>query len=126
EIGIMRQRWERTLEGDGQIVLLSAPAGMGKSRMTQAFREGLSETRPACIQFFCSPYHTNSAFYPFIRQLEFAAGLDRHDSPEPNLDKLEAVLAGPSNVIAEAAPLLAALLSISYTQRYPQLETIMS
>ena len=126
EIGIMRQRWERTLEGDGQIVLLSAPAGMGKSRMTQAFREGLSETRPACIQFFCSPYHTNSAFYPFIRQLEFAAGLDRHDSPDTKLDKLEAVLAGPSNVVAEAAPLLAALLSISYTQRYPQLETIMS
>jgi class 3 adenylate cyclase len=40
EIGLMRQRWERTLEGDGQVVLLSAPAGMGKSRMTQAFRDG--------------------------------------------------------------------------------------
>jgi class 3 adenylate cyclase/predicted ATPase len=126
EIGMMRQRWERAFEGDGQVVLLSAPAGMGKSRMTQAFRDGLSEVRPACVQLFCSPYHTNSAFYPFIRQLEFAAGFERHDSADQKLDKLEAVLAGPAYAVAEATPLLAALLLIPYAQRYPQLETIMS
>ncbi len=74
EIGMMRQRWGRALEGDGQVILLSAPAGMGKSRMTHAFRDGLGGTQPTCLQFFCSPYHTNSALYPFIRQLEFAAG----------------------------------------------------
>ena len=32
EISMMRQRWKRALEGDGQAILLSAPAGMGKSR----------------------------------------------------------------------------------------------
>jgi hypothetical protein len=36
EIGLMRQRWERAHDGDGQTILLSAPAGMHKSRMTQA------------------------------------------------------------------------------------------
>ena len=74
EIGMMRQRWERAHEGDGQVILLSAPAGMGKSRMTQAFRESLGVSPPTCLQLFCTPYHTNSAFYPFVRQLEFAAG----------------------------------------------------
>jgi predicted ATPase len=103
EIGMMRQRWERSLDGDGQVVLLSAPAGMGKSRMTQAFRDGLGEVRPACIQFFCSPYHTNSAFHPFIRQLEFAAGFDRRDPANRKLDKLESVLAGPAHAVTEAA-----------------------
>ena len=126
EIGMMRQRWERAVDGDGQVILLSAPAGMGKSRMTQAFRDGLGEARPICVQFFCSPYHTNSALYPFMRQLEFAAGLDRGDSADQKLDKLEAALAGPADIVAEAVPLLAALLSIPYAQRYPQLETIMS
>ncbi len=126
EIGMMRQRWERAVDGDGQVILLSAPAGMGKSRMTQAFRDGVGEVGPICVQFFCSPYHTNSALYPFMRQLEFAAGLDRGDSADQRLDKLEAALAGPPDVVAEAAPLLAALLSIPYAQRYPQLETIMS
>ena len=124
EIGMMRQRWERALEGDGQVVLLSAPAGMGKSRMTRAFRDGLGE-EPTCVQFFCSPYHTNSPLYPFIRQLEFAAGFARGDLADQKLDKLEAALAGPADVVAEAARLLAALLLIPYAQRYPQLETIM-
>ena len=126
EIGMMRQRWGRALEGDGQIILLSAPAGMGKSRMTRAFRDGLGGTQQISLQFFCSPYHTNSPLYPFVRQLEFAAGFDRHDSADQKLDKLEAALEGPADVIAEATPLLAALLSIPYSQRYPQLETIMS
>jgi predicted ATPase/class 3 adenylate cyclase len=126
EIGMMRQRWERVLEGDGQVVLLSAPAGIGKSRMTQAFRECLGEGEPTCIQYFCSPYHTNSPLYPFMRQLDFAAGLDRSDSPDQKLDRLEAVIEGPADIVAEAAPLLAALLSIPYAQRYPHLETIVT
>src|SRR5262249_40387240 len=90
EIGLIRPRWGRSPEGDGQIVLLSAPAGMGKSRMTQAFRDGLSAAPPTCLQLFCTPYHTNSAFYPFIRQLEFAAGFARSDSSDRKLGKLEA------------------------------------
>ena len=61
-----------------------------------------------------------------MRQLEFAAGLHRGDSADQKLDKLEAALAGPADTVAEAVPLLAALLSIPYAQRYPQLETIMS
>jgi class 3 adenylate cyclase/predicted ATPase len=126
EISMMRQRWERAREGDGQVILLSALAGMGKSRMTQAFRDALVAVPPTCLQLFCTPYHTNSAFYPFIRQLEFAAGFARDDPPDRKLEKLETMLEGPPETVAEAAPLLAALLLIPYADRYTQLETIMS
>jgi predicted ATPase len=61
-----------------------------------------------------------------MRQLELAAGLDWDTSADQKLDKLEAALAGPADIVAEASPLLAALLSIPYEHRYPQLETIMS
>src|SRR4030095_12842972 len=37
EIALMRQRWEYAREGDGQLVLLSASAGLGKSRLIEAF-----------------------------------------------------------------------------------------
>ena len=122
EIMLLRRRWDRAKEGDGQLVLLSAPAGFGKSRMTQAFREDLDDPSVICLQYFGSPFHVNSAFYPFIRQLEWAAGIVRTDTGPQKLDKLEAILEGSSEGKAEAAALLADLLSIPFGERYPPLQ----
>lgn len=112
EIVLLRRRWDRAKEGDGQLVLLSAPAGFGKSRLTQAFREDLDDPSVICLQYFGSPFHVNSAFYPFIRQLEWVAGIVRTDTGPQKLDKLEAILEGSTEGKAEAAALLADLLSI--------------
>ena len=123
EIVLLRRRWDRAKEGDGQLVLLSAPAGFGKSRMTQAFREDLDDpSSVVCLQYFGSPFHVNSAFYPFIRQLEWAAGIVRTDTGPQKLEKLEAILEGSSEGKAEAAALLADLLSIPFGERYPPLQ----
>ena len=75
---------------------------------------------PACASF-CSPHHQDSALYPTITQLERAAGFRREDTAEQRLDKLEAVLAQATNDLGEAAPLLAALLSLPAGERYPPL-----
>ena len=64
--------------------------------------------------------HRTAALYPIIEQLEFAAGFARDDTPEQKLDKLEEMLVGSPAQRAEAAPLLAALLSLP-TERYPPL-----
>src|SRR5258708_20225012 len=69
EIGLLRRRWDYAKEGDGQLVLLSAPAGFGKSRLTLSFRELLDESSVTCLQYFGSPFHLNSPFYPLTRQL---------------------------------------------------------
>ena len=123
EIMLLRRRWDRAKEGDGQLVLLSAPAGFGKSRMTQAFREDLDDPSSViCLQYFGSPFHVNSAFYPFIRQLEWAAGIVRTDTGPQKLEKLEAILESSSEGKAEAAALLADLLSIPFGERYPPLQ----
>jgi hypothetical protein len=45
------------------------------------------------LRTHCSPYHTNSPFYPVIKQLELAARFEREDGPDVKLKKLEAVLA---------------------------------
>jgi predicted ATPase len=63
----------------------------------------------------------DSAFYPFISQLERAAGLRREGTAHERLDKLEAVLALAANSLSQDAPLIAALLSISTEGRYPTL-----
>ena len=121
EIALLRRRWDHAKDGDGQVILLSAPAGFGKSRTTLAFRERLDGTSTICLQYFGSPFHVNSAVYPFIRQLEWAAGIVRTDSGAQKLAKLEAVLEGSARGKAEAAPLVADLLSIPFGDRYPPL-----
>ena len=122
EVSLLRRRWENAKDGDGQLILLSAPAGFGKSRITQAFREHLGNSSIACLQYFGSPFHVNSPFYPFIRQLEWAAGIARTDTAGQKLDKLGRILEGTAESRIEAAPLLAALLSIPFGERYPPLQ----
>ena len=121
EIALLRRRWDHAKDGDGQLILISAPAGFGKSRMTQAFREHLDDPSITCLQYFGSPFHVNSAFYPFIRQLEWAAGIVRTDTGPQKLDKLEAILEGSAEGKIEAAALVADLLSIPFGERYPPL-----
>ena len=122
EIALLRRRWDQADDSSGQLILLSAPAGFGKSRMIQAFRAHLDDPSVTCLQFFGSPFHVNSAFYPFIRQLERAAGIVRSDTGPQKLDKLEAVLEGSAEDKTETAALLADLLSIPFDERYPPLQ----
>jgi tetratricopeptide (TPR) repeat protein len=74
-------------------------------------------TRRRC---YCSPRHTDSAFYPIIGQVQRAAGLAHDDSPQTKLDKLDAVLAQTSTSIQDAA-LIAEMLSLPNDGRYPAL-----
>lgn len=122
EIALLSSRWDRASDSDGQLVLLAAPAGFGKSRLLQAFREHLNEQTITCLQIFGSPFHVSSALYPFIKRLEFAAGIVRSDAASEKLDKLNATLEVSAEVGAEAVPLAADLLSIPFGERYPPLQ----
>ena len=122
EIGLLLRRWDYAKEGDGQLILLSGPAGFGKSRLTQSFRECLGDSSITCLQYFGSPFHVNSPFHPFIRQVEHAAGIVRTDTTATKLDKLESILEGPAERRTEDVSLLAALLSIPFEDRYPRLQ----
>jgi predicted ATPase len=102
-------------------VLISGERGIGKSRLVQTILERLSGEPHTCLRYFCSPHHQDSAFYPIITQIERAAGFRREDTVGQRLDKLEAVLGPVTNDLSEAAPLLAALLSVQTRERYPPL-----
>jgi len=119
EIGLLAERWERAKENEGQVVLLSGEPGIGKSRIVRALRERLDGEPHTPLSHYCSPHHTNSALYPVIALLERAAGFTRDDPPETRLDKLEALLARGTEALAEAVPLVAALLGIETGERYP-------
>ncbi len=119
EIGLLLSRWEQATAGDGQVVLLSGEPGIGKSRLVAALREHISVEPHTRLQYQCSPFFTNSAFYPLIDQLQRAAEFERDEPAEAKLDKLERLLAQSSPAVSEVASLLAALLSIPIDGRYP-------
>jgi class 3 adenylate cyclase len=92
EIDLPLRRWGRAKAGDGQVVLVSGEPGIGKSRIAAALAERLHAEPYLRLRYFCSPYHQDSALYPFIDQLGRAAGFARYDPPAARLEKLEAVL----------------------------------
>jgi class 3 adenylate cyclase/predicted ATPase len=120
EIELLLRRWARAKSGEGQVVLLSGEAGIGKSRLTAALLERLATEPHARLRYFCSPQHTDSAFYPIIGQVERAAGLAHDDTPQARLDKLDALLAQTSTSAQDAA-LFAEMLSLPNDGRYPAL-----
>jgi class 3 adenylate cyclase len=118
ELELLLRRWSKAKGGEGQVVLLSGEAGIGKSRLTAALLERLTSTLHTRLRYFCSPQHTDSAFYPIIGEMERAAGLVHNDSPQAKLDKLGAVLAQTSTSNQDAA-LFAEMLSLPNDGRYP-------
>ena len=96
ELELLLRRWSKAKSGEGQVVLLSGEAGIGKSRLTAALLERLAAEPHTRLRYFCSPQHTDSAFYPIIGQMERAAGLAHDDNPQAKLDKLDALLAQSS------------------------------
>jgi predicted ATPase len=99
-------------------VLVSGEPGIGKSRLAASLRDWLKGEDYTRLRYFSSPHHQDSALYPFIAQLERAALFEREDSDQKRLDKLEALLA-PASPSEEDVALLAELLSLPATSRYP-------
>jgi predicted ATPase/class 3 adenylate cyclase len=121
ELDLLMRRWSKAKFGTGQVVLLAGEAGIGKSRLTAALLERLASEPHTRLRYFCSPQHTDSAFYPITSQMERAAGLAHDDKPQAKLDKLDAVLAQTSTSTGDAA-LFAEMLSLPNDGRYPALD----
>ena len=121
ECELLLRRWAKAKGGEGQVVLISGEAGIGKSRLTAEFLERLPGEPHTRLRYFCSPQHTDSALYPIIGHIERAANFAREDDAKTRLDKLEVVLSR-SSMSGEDAALLAEMLSLPNDGRYPALD----
>jgi class 3 adenylate cyclase len=80
ELSRINDRLKMAHGGSGQVVLVVAEAGFGKSRLVEeAHRLAGGEARGRLV-LQCSPDQTQTPFYPVIRQIEYAAGIGTEDA----------------------------------------------
>ena len=121
EVTLLLERWAQSAAGQGQVVLLSGEAGIGKSRLVEVLRQHVVSEGAQRLVFRCSPYYTSSALYPVIEQVQRVLQWQRDDAPATKLDALEQILQSYSFSLPEVMPLLAALLSVPLLDRYSPL-----
>ena len=109
ELDLLLRRWSKSKSGEGQVVLLSGEAGIGKSRLATAVYDGTEDEPRTRLRWFCSPHYQDSALHPTIVQLESAAGFARDDEGEAKRAKLRELLHGAD---ADQFELIAELLSL--------------
>jgi predicted ATPase/class 3 adenylate cyclase len=117
QIELLLRRWRHATQDEGRVVLLTGEPGIGKSHIALALDESLQGEPHITLRYFCSAHHINSALFPFIGQLEHAAGFERGDSPTEKLSKLDVLVAG-STADPEHVAVLANLLALPTSDRY--------
>jgi class 3 adenylate cyclase len=138
ELRSLANRWDRVLEGDGQVALIIGEAGIGKSRLVQRFHEQIKGTPHTWVEAAAAPFFQNTPFYPIaamIRELLAWRGdesvgrageaVARESAnaafirTEEQLAQLESRLTSAGLKPAEAIPLIAPLLNLPLTEKYP-------
>jgi class 3 adenylate cyclase/predicted ATPase len=117
EIDLLLRRWRQATREEGRVAVLTGEPGIGKSHIALALNELLQNESHVTLRYFCSAHHTHSALFPFINQLERAAGFKHNDLPAEKLAKLDALLS-PSIDDPEHVAVLANLFALPTDNRY--------
>ena len=122
ECTLLFDRWEQAKEGNGQVVLLSGEAGIGKSRLVQVLKDHVANEPHTRMECRSSPYFTNSALYPITDFLQRMLRFQADNTPEQKLEKLEQNLNQYRLPLDETVPLFGSLISLPVPEdRYPAL-----
>jgi class 3 adenylate cyclase/predicted ATPase len=123
EARLLEERWNQIVSGRGQVVVVNGEAGIGKSRLVRALSEYAAGHAAWLTPCQGSPYHQDTAFYPFIDLMERM--VLRSDSPDSSADKvrrLEGFLVQSGLPLEDAMPPLCSLLSLPLGAEYGSAE----
>jgi len=121
ELRLLMSRWERALEGEGQVALIIGEAGIGKSRLVQRLHEQIAGTPHTWVEAAAGAFFQNTPFHAVTEMLRELLAWRGDESAEEQLTQLETRLVLAGLKPAEALPLIAPLLNLPIPAKYPPL-----
>jgi class 3 adenylate cyclase/tetratricopeptide (TPR) repeat protein len=121
ELNALEKMWSDVKLGTSRFIMLRGEPGIGKSRLVEEFCRQLAGSDIDVLDMRCKPYSQHSAFLPVTELIGRRIGLDRSLGTDAQLDRIDKRLNELGIAATDAAPLMAALLSIPSEERYPPL-----
>jgi predicted ATPase len=118
EVGLLLERWEQAKASQGQVVLLSGDAGIGKSRLVQMLKEHVANEPHMRWECRSAEYYQNTALFPLVELFQRILRFEAHETPDEKLGKLEQALSQYRLPLEESVPLLAPLLSLPLPENH--------
>ena len=120
ERNLLMNRWMQAQKGNGQLVMITGEAGIGKSRLLQQFKADLGGIPHTWIEGESSPYEQDTPFAPTIDLVENAFQWTSETPDEKKIEELEESFSAVGVDPAKSVPLMAPLLGFNApTDRYP-------
>src|SRR2546421_1145648 len=122
ELERLWEAFETAQKGRCAAVMVTAEAGLGKTRLVHELRARVEGLAGDCWVVHCSPYEQASALRPVISLIQGMFGLRDEQAPPERLAALVSALESVGALPSETLSLLAGLLSVPLPQPFAPLE----
>jgi class 3 adenylate cyclase/predicted ATPase len=120
EVALLLERWAQARHGQGQVVLLTGDAGIGKSRLVQMLKDQIASEQHVRWECRSAEYYQNTALFPLIELFQRLWQFETQETPEAKGAQLEHVLSQYRLPLEDTVPLFAPLLALPVpAHRYP-------
>ena len=122
EVTLLQERWAQAKSAQGQVVLLTGDAGIGKSRLVQMLKEHVANELHVRWECRSAEYYQNTALFPLTDLFQRILQWQQDETPDEKFSKLEQTLSQYRLPLEETVPLFAPLLALPVPEnRYPPL-----